>query len=80
MDIKGEVLTILKEMHPEVDDFEQVEPLVQGGTLDSLNIVMLVAELSDRFDIRIPPQEICYENFDTVAGLVNMVKKLGEQL
>ena len=78
MDTKQEILDILSDMHPEVDDFEAIEELVHGGTLDSLNIVMLVAELSDRFDIEIPPQEICYENFDTVAGLVSMVEKLKE--
>lgn len=76
MDIKQTILNILSEMHPEVEDFESIEQLVHGGTLDSLNIVMLVAQLSDTFDIEIAPQEICYENFDTVQGLVDMVARL----
>ena len=76
MDTKETILEILSEMHPEVDDFESIQELVHGGTLDSLNIVMLVAELNDHFDIEIPPQEITYENFDTVEGLVNMVNRL----
>lgn len=78
MGIKEKILEILSDMHPEVDDFESIPDLVHGGTLDSLNIVMLVAELSDNFDIEIPPQEIAYENFDTVAGLVKMVERLQE--
>ncbi len=78
MNTKEEILEILQDMHPEVDDFESIAELVHGGTLDSLNIVMLIAELSDRFDIEIPPQEVSYENFDTVAGLVAMVERLQE--
>lgn len=76
MDTKRIILDILQEMHPEVDDFEQISDLVHGGTLDSLNIVMLIAELSENFDIEIPPQEIVYENFDSVDGLVKMVERL----
>lgn len=75
-DIKNEILEILSEIKPEVDDFESIDELVHGGTLDSLSIVMLVGELSDHFDITIPPQEISYENFDTVDGLVKMVQRL----
>ena len=76
MSIKEEVLEALSELHPEVDDFESIEELVHGKTLDSLDIVTLISDLSDRFDIVISPQEITYENFDTVEGLVAMVTRL----
>ena len=76
MNTKEIILEILQDMHPEIDDFESISDLVHGGTLDSLNIVMLIAELNDRFDIETPPQEIVYENFDTVDGLVKMVERL----
>ena len=78
MNTKERILEILQDMHPEVDDFESITELVHGGTLDSLNIVMLIAELTDCFDIEIPPQEVSYENFDTVNGLVAMVERLQE--
>ena len=76
MEVKQGILEILEELHPEVDDFEAIEELVHGGTLDSLDIVTLVAELSDKFDIEIAPSEIIYENFDTVEGLTKMVTRL----
>ena len=79
MDIKEKILEMLSEMRPEIDDFETIPDLVHGGTLDSLNIVMLIADLSEEFGIEIPPQEVVYENFDTVAGLVAMVKRLQEE-
>lgn len=76
MNVKEEVLEALNELHPEVDDFESIKELVHGGTLDSLDIVTLISDLSERFDIDISPQEITYENFDTVEGLVAMVTRL----
>ena len=75
-DIKNKILEVLSELHPEVEDFGSIEELVHGGTLNSLDIVTLIGELSDAFDIEIPPSEITYENFDTVDGLVKMVEKL----
>ncbi len=78
MEIKEKIVEILKDLHPEIDDFGSIKELVHGGTLNSLDIVTLVAELSDDFDIEIPPQEISYENFDTLEGLIKMVERLSE--
>ncbi len=79
MEIKERILEVLNELHPEVEDFDSIKELVHGGTLNSLDIVTLVAELSDIFDIEIPPSEISYENFDTLEGLVKMVERLSDQ-
>ncbi len=76
--VKEKIIEILADIHPDIEDFESIKELVHGGTLNSLDIVMLVGELSDAFDIEIPPAEISYENFDTVDGLVKMVEKLSD--
>ena len=76
MNVKEGVIEALTELHPEIDDFESIAELVHGKTLDSLDIVTLISDLSERFDIEISPQEITYENFDTVEGLVAMVIRL----
>ena len=47
----------MKELHPEVD-FETAEGLIDDGILDSLDMVTLVTEVNDRFDVSIPPEEI----------------------
>lgn len=77
-EIKTKVLGILSDLHPEVSDFEPIKDLVHSGLLNSLDIVTLIGELSDAFDITIPPSEIIYENFDSVDGLVGMVNKLSD--
>lgn len=80
MGIKEQILEILNNIVPEIDndEWESNKELVHSGVLNSLSIVMLIGELSDAFDIEISPQEIVYENFDSLDGLVKMVEKLSD--
>ncbi|MBP5092287.1 MAG: acyl carrier protein [Bacilli bacterium] len=77
-EIKQQILSILSDIRPDYGDWENNKELVHSGILDSLGIVTLIGELSDAFDISIPPQEIVYENFDSLIGLVKMVERLSE--
>ncbi len=76
--VKKQIISILSGIRSDVKDWESNTQLVHSGILDSLGIVELIGELSDTFDIEIPPQEIVYENFDSVEGLVKMVERLSE--
>lgn len=69
------VLEILQELHPEVD-FEKEVGLIDNAILDSLDIVTIITELSDAFDIEIPPQEIVETNFNSAKALYDMVLRL----
>ena len=79
-DIKNKIIEILNEIIPDVDNetLESNKELVHSGVLNSFSIVMLISELSDAFDIEISPQEIVYENFDSLDGLTKMVERLSE--
>jgi acyl carrier protein len=70
------IIEILKDLHPEID-FENEEHLIDNAMLDSLDIVTIVGELSDTFDIDIPQGEIIPENFNSAKALFAMVEKLG---
>jgi acyl carrier protein len=72
-----ELLSILKELHEDVD-FEQEEALVDDGILDSLDIVTLITEINDTFDISIPAEEIIPENFNSAAAIWALIEKLDE--
>lgn len=72
-----ELFEILKELHPEVD-FEITEGLIDDGILDSLDMVTLVTEINDRFDVSIPPEEIIPENFNSAKDLWALICKLDE--
>ena len=70
-----ELLSILKELHEDVD-FETEENLVDDGILDSLDIVTLITEINDAFDISIPAEEIIPENFNSAAAIWSLIEKL----
>lgn len=73
-----EVLKILKDIRPDVD-FEMENALIDDGVLDSFDIVSVVGELSDFFDIEIPAEEIIPENFNSLGAIAAMVEKLQEE-
>ena len=72
------LIEILRELHDDVD-FESEEALVDDGIIDSLDIVTLVTEINDRFDVSIPPEEIVPDNFNSAAALMALIERLDEE-
>ena len=72
-----QLLEILKELHEDVD-FEIAEGLVDDGILDSLDIVTLITEINDAFDVSIPAEEIVPDNFNSAAAIWALIEKLDE--
>ena len=72
------LLEILEDLHPDVD-FTSEEALIDDGILDSLDIVTLITEINDKFDISIPAEEIIPENFNSAAALMALIEKLDEE-
>lgn len=72
------LMEILQEMRPDVD-FENETSLVTGGILDSVDIIALVAELSDEYDIRIKPAHLIPENFDSPQAIMDLINTLEEE-
>lgn len=70
-----EILEILENVNPDID-FESCDTLVDDGVLASLDIVSIIAELSDAFDITIPARDIVPENFNSAAVMYEMVQRL----
>ena len=72
-----ELLEILEELHPDVD-FTTEEALVDDKILDSLDIVSLISEIADRFDVVIPADKIIPENFNSAKALWALIERLEE--
>ena len=72
-----ELMEILEEIKPDVD-FAACDTLIDDGILDSFDILNLVSELNDAFDIEITPVDIVPENFNSAEALWKMVKRLQE--
>ena len=71
------LIKILKDLHSDVD-FKSEEGLIDNGILDSLDIVTLVTEIDSEFDVRIPPEEIIPENFNSAKALWALIEQLDE--
>lgn len=69
------LLEILSELRPDVD-FENETALITDGVLDSFDIVALVAELNDAFDIEIKPNNLVPENFNSVNAMIALIEQL----
>ena len=73
-----ELMDILQEFEPGVD-FEHCTDLINGKILNSLEILSLVAEIEDVFDITIPTVEIVPDNFNSAQAMWNMICRLQEE-
>lgn len=71
------LLDILNELHNDVD-FSTAEGLIDEGILDSLDIVTLITEINDAFEVSIPAEEIIPENFNSAKAIMDLINKLDE--
>lgn len=72
---KQDLIDILKEIHPEVD-YETEKSLIDSKIFDSMDIVMLISEIADSFDIKIPANEIVPDNFNSAEALFRLIQEL----
>lgn len=70
-----EILEILQELHDDIDYMNE-DKLVDNKILDSFDLITLVSELCDAFDIEITAKEFIPENFNSVQALWRMVQEL----
>ena len=47
--------------------------------LDSLDMVRLVTEISQTFDVDVPPEELIPDNFQNVNTIMEMITRLDEE-
>ena len=72
------IIDILQDLHEDVD-FESEDKLIDKKILDSFDIVTLISELSNEFDITIPADKIIPENFNSAEALAKMVEELEDE-
>lgn len=73
-----ELMEILNELRPDVD-FESETELITDGILDSFDIVALVGELNDAFDIEIKPNNLVPENFNSANAMMALIEQLQDE-
>ncbi len=76
--MREELMEILREQRPDVD-FEVEQALIDDEILDSFDIVSLVSELNDNFDIAINVDDLLPENFNSADAMLELILKLQEE-
>lgn len=69
------LLEILRDIDPDVD-YENENALIDGGILDSMEVLELVSTLEDEFDIEVTPTELVPANFNSAASMWKMIERL----
>ena len=69
------LMKILGEINPDID-FETEATLIDGGMLDSFDIVTLVAEIDDAYDVQIPAEALIPENFNSAKAIFALIQRL----
>lgn len=70
-----QLLEILQSLHPEIN-YETCKTLIDDNIIDSFDIVTLIAEINDEFDVAIPADEIIPENFNSAKALWRLIERL----
>lgn len=73
--MKERILEIVTSIRPDID-FENETALMDDGHLDSFDIVSIISDLNDEYNIHIRITELKPENFNSVDALVALVQKL----
>ena len=74
----NELIEILENLHPEVD-FSTCTTLIDDKILDSFDIISVISEINEEFDVVIPAEEIIPENFNSAQALYELVTRLADE-
>lgn len=70
--MREEVMEILTDIRGDVD-FENEVKLIDDNILTSLDIVAIVGEFNDVFDIEITVEDLVPENFNSVDAMIELI-------
>lgn len=70
-----ELKRMLSEKYPDID-FDIEKNLVSGGVLDSLEVVTIISEIEDLFDISVTMEYIQPAYFESVETMWEMIEEL----
>ena len=72
------LMEILENLHPEID-FNTCETLIDDGLIDSFDIVTIISEINEDYDVVIPAEEIVPENFNSAKALYSLIQRLEDE-
>ena len=71
--MKKQIIEILSEICPGID-FETETALIDDGLIDSLDIVAIVTEQMEAFDVELGVDDLTPENFNSVEAIEELIE------
>ena len=73
-----ELMEILKGVKPDVD-FDSEDKLIDNDILDSFDIISIVSEVNEEFDVDINVNDLLPENFNSAEAIFALITRLQEE-
>lgn len=73
-----DLIKILEDVKSGVD-FTKEDNLIEDEILDSFDIVNLVSQIDNEFDVKITPADLLPENFKSASTIYELIKKLEDE-
>ncbi len=73
--MEDKIIEILETLHPGID-YESENGLIDKRILDSFDVVTLVSELMDEFDVQILAEHMIPENFNSAEAIAALIESL----
>lgn len=73
-----QLMEILKELRPDVD-FEAETALIDDAILDSFDLVSLIGEINDAFEVEVAFEDMEPENFNSAKNMYEMIERLKQE-
>ena len=70
------LIGILKNIHDNID-WESESRFIDDGLIDSFDIIALVSDLNDEFNVEIELEHLTPENFNSTESIMELLKSLG---
>ncbi len=75
---ENDILIMLKELHPDID-FGREKNLVDDELIDSFDVVSIIAEIAERFDVAIGARDVTPQNFNSVENIASLVQRIADE-
>ena len=79
MDIKDQIVEILKDSTGEDFSDNMDQELYESGIMDSMSTVQMLLTLQETFDITVPVSEFNRDDWNTPNKLIEQVKQLQDE-
>ena len=73
-----ELKELLEGIRPDID-FDRETSLIDDGILYSIDIISIVTEINDTFDVDINVQYLLPENFNSMEAIYQLICKLQDE-